>query len=75
MVAKITAQAAIEPAEPATREESAFDRENPERQTGEALRALAHRRGLSLSAMVGMSDEKIRRELNVITYRQYSEAE
>lgn len=54
---------------------SAADRENPERLSGDMLRALAHRRGLSLSALSDMSDEKIRVELRYVTHRQYEELE
>lgn len=52
---------------------SAADRENPERLSGDALRALAHRRGIARSALAGVSDERIRTELRYITHRQYSE--
>lgn len=54
---------------------SAADRENPEKLTGDLLRAFAHRRGLSRSALEDMSDEKIRTELRYITHRQYEERE
>lgn len=50
---------------------SAQDRENPGKLTGEALRALAHRRGLSRSEVSRMSDEKIREQLRYMTHRQY----
>lgn len=53
---------------------SAADRENPEKLTGELLRAHAHRRGLAKSALEGMTDERIRTELRYITHRQYDEA-
>lgn len=53
---------------------SAADRENPDKLTGEPLRALAHRRGLSRSSLVTMSDEKIREQLRYITHRQYDDA-
>ncbi len=52
---------------------SASDRENPNKLTGEALRALAHRRGIPLSTMQSMSDEKVKRELDFIISRQYEE--
>ena len=61
----------IAPAVPA--ELSSADRENPEKLGGDALRRLAHRRGLALSALAAMDDVKIRRELNYITRRQYEE--
>ena len=52
---------------------SAADLENPNKLTGSALRKLAHNRGLSLTALEGMADEKIRMELRYITNRQYEE--
>jgi len=54
---------------------SAADRENPDKLTGEALRALAHRRGVSRSEAETMSDEKLRMQLRYITQRQYAEEE
>jgi hypothetical protein len=54
---------------------SAQDRENPQKLTGEALRQLAHRRGLARSQLVTMSDEKIREQLRYITYNQYEQAD
>lgn len=54
---------------------SAADLENPEKLTGEALRALAHRRGVSRSESAAMSDEKLRLQLRYITNRQYANAE
>ncbi len=62
------------PAAPVVAPLSAADRENPDKLTGEALRTLAHRRGLARSAVQTMDDDKIRRELRYLTYRQYSEA-
>ena len=53
---------------------SAADRENPDKLTGEPLRQLAHRRGLSKSSLTSMSDEKIREQLRYITHRQYDDA-
>jgi hypothetical protein len=50
---------------------SAQDRENPNKLTGEALRALANRRGLSRSELERMSDDKIREQLRYVTQRQY----
>jgi hypothetical protein len=50
---------------------SAQDRENPTKLTGEALRTLAHRRGLSRSELDRLSDEKIREQLRFVTHRQY----
>lgn len=52
---------------------SAADRENPARLDGDALRALAYRRGLSRSAMQDMTDDKIRMQLHYVTNRQYDE--
>lgn len=52
---------------------SAADRENPDKLTGDALRELAHKRGLARSAIAMMSDEKIRNELRYIVYRQYDQ--
>lgn len=54
-------------------EMSAADRENPEKLTGEALRNLAHRRGMSLSELTGMPDAKVRMQLLYITNRQYAD--
>lgn len=53
----------------------AADLENPEKLTGDALRALAHRRGVSRSESATMSDEKLRMQLRYITNRQYANAE
>ncbi len=53
---------------------SATDRENPDKLTGQDLRALAYRRGLAKSSLESMPDDKIRRELKFITYRQYDNA-
>lgn len=52
---------------------SAADRENPEKLSGQALRDLAHRRGVSRSEAETMSDEKLRMQLRYITQRQYAE--
>ena len=52
----------------------ARDRENPDKISGEALHALAHRRGLSRSSMLSMSDAKIREQLRYLTYQQYESA-
>ena len=53
---------------------SAADRENPAKLSGEALRKLAHQRGVSRSEAAGMSDERLRVQLLYITNRQYAEA-
>lgn len=52
---------------------SAAHRENPEKLSGDALRALAHRRGLPKSDLQRMSDTKIREQLRYLAYRQYSD--
>lgn len=54
---------------------SAAHRENPEKLSGQALKDLGHRRGLSRSAMTTMSDEKIRTQLRYLAYAQYETAE
>lgn len=54
---------------------SASDRENPDKLSGDALRALAHRRGLARSTLPSMSDEKIREQLRYMTYNQYEQAD
>lgn len=53
---------------------SAADRENPEKLSGEALVKLAHRRGIALSDLAKMSDDKIREQLRYLVHRQYDEA-
>lgn len=52
---------------------SAADRENPDKLSGQALRDLAHRRGVARSEAANMSDEKLRMQLRYITHRQYNE--
>lgn len=54
---------------------SASDRENPDKLTGEALRAFAHRRGIARSEAERMDDAKLRMQLRYITNRQYSDEE
>lgn len=66
-----TAQLEVAPLEPNIQTLSASDRENPSKLTGDALRELAHRRGLAKSQLPSMSDEKIREQLRYITYNQY----
>lgn len=46
-------------------------RENPEKLGGDALRALAHKRGLAKSDIEKMTDEKIREQLKYLAFRQY----
>lgn len=53
---------------------SAADRENPDKLTGEALRKLAHSRGLAKSTLETMPEEKIREQLRYLTHRQYDDA-
>lgn len=52
---------------------SAADRENPDKLTGEPLRALAHRRGVARSESENMPDDKLRMQLRYITNRQYAD--
>ena len=52
---------------------SPADRENPGKLSGQALRDLAHRRGMAKSSLPGMSDEKIREQLRYIVQRQYED--
>ena len=52
----------------------AHERENPERLSGQALRDLGHRRGMSRSEMERMPDEKLRLQLRILTANQYAEA-
>ena len=51
---------------------SASDRENPDKLSGEDLRDLAHRRGVSRSEAEHMPDDKLRMQLRYITNRQYA---
>lgn len=50
---------------------TAADLENPNKLEGDALRDLAHKRGLSRSELDGMPDAKIRMQLLYVTNRQY----
>lgn len=54
---------------------SAADRENPDKLSGEALRKLAHQRGIARSEAERMDDDKLRMQLRYIIHRQYAEAE
>lgn len=76
------AQQALQPTPPAAQPKatkpkaepialSAADLENPNKLSGQALRDLAHRRGLAKSILATMPDEKIRMELRYIAHRQY----
>ena len=51
----------------------ATDRDFPNRLSGDALRELAHQRGLARSSLDGMTDTKIREQLRYILQRQYEE--
>ena len=51
----------------------ATDRDFPNRLSGDALRELAHQRGLARSSLEGMADAKIREQLRYILQRQYEE--
>lgn len=52
---------------------SAADRENPAKLSGQALKDLGHRRGLSRSEMERMDDDKIRMQLRYVTARMSEE--
>jgi len=51
----------------------ATDRDFPNRVSGDALRELAHQRGLARSSLDTMTDTKIREQLRYILQRQYEE--
>ena len=51
----------------------ATDRDFPNRLSGDALRELAHQRGLARSSVDSMTDTKIREQLRYILQRQYEE--
>ena len=51
----------------------ATDRDFPNRLSGDALRELAHQRGLARSSLDSMTDTKIREQLRYILQRQYEE--
>ena len=51
----------------------ATDRDFPNRLSGDALRELAHQRGLARSSLDTMTDTKIREQLRYILQRQYEE--
>jgi hypothetical protein len=50
---------------------TAGQREDPRFLQGEDLRRFAHKRGMSLSEIGRCSDQKLRQQLDFITYRQY----
>ena len=51
----------------------AYHREHPDKLTGQALRDLAHRKGMAKSELASMSDEKIRLQIRYIDYRRSAE--
>ena len=51
----------------------ATDRDFPNRLSGDALRELAHQRGLAKSSLDSITDTKIREQLRYILQRQYEE--
>jgi hypothetical protein len=67
-----TVSTSAEPVEPVRM--SAADAANPGKLSGDALRKLAHNRGMSRSEMAGMDDAKVRTQLKYLTYRQYEAA-
>ena len=52
----------------------AYQRENPGKLEGQALRDLAHRHGMAKSELATMPDEKIRIQLKYVAYRIASES-
>jgi hypothetical protein len=72
----LVAIVATQPAPPAAEPErmTAADLANPAKLSGEALRKLAHNRGMSRSEMERMDDAKVRTQLKYLTYRQYEAA-
>ena len=65
---------AVEPAA-APAKLSASDMENPDKLSGDDLRALAHRRGIARSEAARMDDGKLRMQLRYLTNRQYADEE
>jgi hypothetical protein len=51
----------------------AYHREHPGKLSGQALRDLAHRKGMSKSELADMPDDKIRTQIKYIDYRRASE--
>ena len=62
------------PALPVDATISAHHRENPDKLSGDALRALAHRHGLAKSTIETMTDLKIRDQLKYLAYQRASES-
>lgn len=48
----------------------AYQREHPDKLSGQALRDLAHRHGMAKSELATMPDEKIRIQLRYIAYNR-----
>ena len=48
-------------------------REHPDKISGQALRDLAHRKGMAKSELATMPDDKIRTQLKYIDYRRASD--
>jgi hypothetical protein len=48
----------------------AHHREHPDKLSGQALKDLAHRKGMARSELANMPDEKIRIQLKYIDYRR-----
>ena len=48
----------------------AYQRENPEKLTGEALRNLAHRSGIARSELSRLTEDQIRAQMKFIEYRR-----
>lgn len=51
----------------------AYHREHPDKISGQALRDLAHKKGMAKSELANMSDDKIRIQLKYIDYRRASD--
>lgn len=64
----------VNPPEPTAQRLTAADLENPSKISGQMLKDLAHKRGLSRSSMEDMPDDKIREQLRYITQNQYEDA-
>ncbi len=51
----------------------AYHREHPDKISGQALRDLAHKKGMAKSELADMSDDKIRTQIKYIDYRRASD--
>ncbi len=70
----VDAQPRSKKSEPALVERvPAHHREHPDKISGQALRDLAHKKGMAKSEVANMSDDKIRIQLKYIDYRRASE--